>query len=93
MKARTSELLISGALFAVLLIVCLNSWLALRSVRVLSDSEYWVSHTWQVINAVEQVIGSAKDAETGNRGFLLTGDESYLEPYTRAVHELPAEPL
>jgi signal transduction histidine kinase/CHASE3 domain sensor protein len=91
MKARTSELLISGALFAVLLIVCLNSWLALRSVRVLSNSEYWVSHTWQVINAVEQVIGSAKDAETGNRGFLLTGDESYLEPYTRAVHELPAE--
>jgi signal transduction histidine kinase/CHASE3 domain sensor protein len=91
MKARTSELLISGALLAVLLIVCLNSWLALRSVRVLSNSEYWVSHTWQVINAVEQVISSAKDAETGNRGFLLTGDESYLEPYTRAVHELPAE--
>jgi signal transduction histidine kinase/CHASE3 domain sensor protein len=91
MKARTSELLISGGLFAVLLIVCLNSWLALRSVQVLGNSEYWVSHTWQVINAVEQVIGSAKDAETGNRGFLLTGDDNYLEPYTRALRELPTE--
>lgn len=91
MKARINEYLISGALFAVLLIVCLDSWLALRSVKVLGDSEYWVSHTYQVINAVEQVISSAKDAETGNRGFLLTGDNSYLEPYTKAAQELPTE--
>ena len=26
-----------------------------------------------------------KDAETGQRGYLLTGKESYLEPYTAAV--------
>lgn len=91
MKARSSEFLVSGALFAVLLIVCLNSWLALRSVQILGQSEYWVAHTWQVINAVELVLGSAKDAETGNRGFLLTGDDSYLEPYTSAVRELPGE--
>lgn len=91
MKVRTSEFLLSGALLAVLLIVCINSWLALRSVQVLSDSEYWVSHTWQVINALEQVISSAKDAETGNRGFLLTGDDSYLEPFTNAVRQLPEQ--
>jgi signal transduction histidine kinase/CHASE3 domain sensor protein len=91
MKERTSEFLVSGALFAVLLVVCLNSWLALRSVQVLGDSEYWVSHTWQVLNGLETILSSAKDAETGNRGFLLTGDDKYLEPYTRAVQELPAE--
>jgi signal transduction histidine kinase/CHASE3 domain sensor protein len=91
MKEKASAFLISGALFAVLLIVCFNSWLALRSVQVLGEDEHWVAHTWQVINAVEQVIGSVKDAETGNRGFLLTDDSSYLEPYTRAVRELPAE--
>jgi signal transduction histidine kinase len=91
MKDRSREFLVSGALFAVLLIICMNSWLALRSIQILGESEYWVAHTWQVINAVELVLGSAKDAETGNRGFLLTGDDSYLEPYTTAVHELPGE--
>ncbi|MBN9031303.1 MAG: CHASE3 domain-containing protein [Rhizobiales bacterium] len=31
-----------------------------------------------------QVFGALQDAETGQRGYLLTGDESYLEPYLRA---------
>jgi len=91
MKARSSEFFVSGALFAVLLVVCLNSWLALRSVQVLSDSQYWVSHTWQVITGLERIISSAKDAETGSRGYVLTGEDAYLEPYTDAVHELPGE--
>lgn len=91
MKAKASGFFVSGALLAVLLVVCVNSWLALRSVRVLGDSEYWVSHTWQTISALQEVISSAKDAETGNRGYLLTQEDDYLAPYTRAVHDLPAE--
>src|SRR5665213_1424020 len=30
---------------------------------------------------VQNVLASTKDAETGQRGFLLTGDEAYLEPF------------
>jgi PAS domain S-box-containing protein len=30
---------------------------------------------------VETVLSALRDAETGQRGFLLTGDERYLEPY------------
>jgi CHASE3 domain sensor protein len=33
----------------------------------------------------------AVDAETGQRGYLLTGEESYLEPYSSAVAALPGE--
>jgi len=91
MKRRSTEILISGALVALLLVVCLNAWLALRSVEVLGTSQYWVSHSWQTINSLEKVMGSMKDAETGNRGYLLTGDAAYLEPYTRASRDLPAE--
>ncbi|GGH12172.1 CHASE3 domain-containing protein [Silvibacterium dinghuense] len=74
-----------------LAIICLNSWLALRSIEVLNRSEYWVAHTWQVIQQLEHVISSAKDGESGARGFLLTGDDSYLAPYTRARQVLPGE--
>lgn len=88
---RTNEPLLAGGLLLVLVIVCLNSWLAMRSIQILNVSEYWVAHTWEVIQQLEKVVSSATDAETGCRGFLLTGDDAYLEPYTRAAHDLPAE--
>jgi signal transduction histidine kinase len=50
-----------------------------------------VEHTWRVINQVEIIMSSIKDAETGNRGFLITGDEAYLQPYHDAQKELPRD--
>ena len=38
-----------------------------------------------------RLLSSLLDAETRQRGFLLTGDESYLESYNRAVQALPNE--
>ena len=73
------------------IMVVLNAWLAFRSLTVLIQSENWMQHTWQVIYQVERVMGSAKDAETGNRGFLITDDDTYLAPYTEAVKSLPRE--
>jgi signal transduction histidine kinase len=82
---------LTALLFAAVLVVSFNTWLAFRSVHVLLRSEAWVQHTLQVINQVERIMSSAKDAETGNRGFLITGDENYLAPYNSAVRELPSE--
>ena len=36
-----------------------------------------------------RVLSLVQAAETGQRGFLLTGRDDYLEPYTRGVSELP----
>ena len=91
MKPRRIELLVKAALFVALLVVCLNAWLAFRSVQILDESQYWVAHTWQVINAIERIMGSMKDAESGNRGYILTGDPAYLNPYTQATRDLPDE--
>jgi PAS domain S-box-containing protein len=41
-----------------------------------------VSHTQAVIGRLEKMISLLKDAETGQRGYLLTGDEQFLEPLT-----------
>jgi CheY-like chemotaxis protein/signal transduction histidine kinase/CHASE3 domain sensor protein len=40
---------------------------------------------------VQNVLSSTKDAETGQRGFLLTGDETYLEPYVSGRAKIDAE--
>ena len=38
-------------------------------------------HTSQVLNAADDLLSAVKDAETGERGYLLTGDEAFLQPY------------
>jgi signal transduction histidine kinase/CheY-like chemotaxis protein len=48
-----------------------------------------VRETEELLSHVENILSTVKDAETGQRGFIITGDESYLEPYTRAVNEVP----
>lgn len=43
----------------------------------------------QIITQAEITLSLAQDAETGQRGFIITGVETYLEPHARAVQQLP----
>jgi signal transduction histidine kinase/ActR/RegA family two-component response regulator len=49
------------------------------------ESERSVRHSDQVLGELEQTLATLTDAETGQRGFLVTGSEDYLAPYTAAV--------
>ncbi|HEX4781074.1 MAG TPA: response regulator [Usitatibacter sp.] len=50
-----------------------------------------LTHIVQVIDQAQQVVTTMKDAESGQRGFLLTGDTAYLEPYTAARSRYASE--
>ncbi len=91
LSPKSSRVLVPAFLALAIAFVSANAWFAFRSVQRLLSAEHSVEHTWQVINQVERILSSAVDAETGNRGFLLTGDESYLDPLNNAVRELPQE--
>ncbi len=56
-----------------------------RANTELVDSAEWVTHTHKVKETLADTLSSLKDAETGQRGFLLTGEEKYLDPYTDAI--------
>ncbi len=45
------------------------------------DNARLINHTNLITSELESVISTLKDAETGQRGFLLTGNEIFLEPY------------
>ncbi len=51
----------------------------------LIERNNWVVHTHEVLENIEGVLSTLKDAETGQRGFILTGQDRYLEPYTHAA--------
>ncbi|GAC1654595.1 MAG: hypothetical protein NVS4B3_18760 [Gemmatimonadaceae bacterium] len=49
-----------------------------------------VTHTYEVIATADRVLARATDAETGQRGYLLTGNARYLGPYTGAGRDVAA---
>lgn len=50
-----------------------------------------VSRAHQTVDALRELMSSYKDAETGQRGYLLSGDQNYLIPYNNALGILPSE--
>jgi signal transduction histidine kinase len=78
--------------FAVILaLLCVNGYLAYRAVTTLIANERIVSHTHAVIISLDEALGSMKDAETGERGFVITGQDNYLEPYRPAVLRIDSQ--
>jgi len=54
-----------------------------RNTQALRETAVWVSHTHEVIVALNDVLSLMKDAETGQRGFLVTGEEKIQCPLRR----------
>jgi PAS domain S-box-containing protein len=54
----------------------------------LMDTASLQSHATRVMNNAEQLIRAIVDMETGQRGFVITGNEEFLEPYTQASGRL-----
>ncbi len=65
-----------------------NAGLAYRNTRQLRDDAGSVAHTQKVLDLTSDVLRTLVDAETGQRGFLITGKEDFLEPYQQALARL-----
>ncbi len=62
--------------------------LAYLSIVSLVDTSLKVTHTYTVLNRITTVLSTLQDAETGQRGFVITGDDSFLAPYNSATNAL-----
>ncbi len=61
--------------------------LAYSGVRSTDSATALVSHTHQVIETTDQVLARMIDAETGERGYIITGDTVFLDPYRGAERD------
>lgn len=77
-------------------------WWAALLVGLVGASTFWgiqraaeehrlVSHTNVVLYHLEMLMSALKDAETGQRGFIITGREDFLQPYHAAQESVPHE--
>ncbi|BAY45419.1 multi-sensor signal transduction histidine kinase [Scytonema sp. HK-05] len=71
-----------------LVLLFINALVSYRNIRRLIENQRSVSHTHQVLAQLEETLSTLKDAETGQRGYLLTGDENYLRPYQQAIAQI-----
>lgn len=67
------------------LLIIFNAALSYHQTRELKEAADWVAHSQKALAAVEQLVSTLKDAETGQRGFLITDDPMFLEPYNDAL--------
>src|SRR5213080_111747 len=73
-----------GILFGFVLTLAVlvgNAVFAVVNTRVLIETGRWVFHTHDVLRQIDAIQSTLVDADAGERGYLLTGDDAYLVPY------------
>ena len=77
--------LVFGVLVGILLLVCGIAWAELNATR---SARIWMQHSDDVIITIKDLNLAVRNAETGQRRFLLTGRNDYLLPYDAAVERM-----
>ena len=78
---------IMATLFAVVLASMVGvGWSANQNIHAESESERKKAHTLVIIQKLTNLLSSLKDAETGQRGYIITGKQEYLKPYYASLN-------
>jgi len=84
MKWNVGTKIITGFGVTVAIFVIVGA-VSYRSVARQNEHAEWVAHTHEVRNQLTVLLSSMQDAETGQRGYLITGLDRYLAPYTSGI--------
>ncbi|MDR3455842.1 MAG: CHASE3 domain-containing protein [Verrucomicrobiae bacterium] len=83
MKTSIEGKILLGFVMSVLVLIGIGG-LAYRTTGSLVETNNWVVHTYAVIASLEDGLAILTDVETKQRGYLLTGDEHFLNDYRAA---------
>src|SRR5690606_37344336 len=83
MKSNTNRNLKIGFGMSILLLI-FSSLIAYICIDRLLANSALVRQTNQITHTLEQVVSSIQEAETSERGYLISNNVLYLEPYTAA---------
>jgi signal transduction histidine kinase len=87
-KRNLSGRLVVAVILAALTIQLFNGYFAYRAASEYIDTAEARRASFRIIQTATEFLSEVKDAETGERGYLLTGDSAYLEPYEAAVPQI-----
>jgi CheY-like chemotaxis protein/CHASE3 domain sensor protein len=86
-----TELATALGVAAALLFFAISGAVSYSNIQLLKSDNEKIVHSHDVIMALSGLLSTMQDAETGQRGFLLTGNERYLQPYEDALARVSSE--
>lgn len=81
--------LLSAGLAAVLLVILGTATTSYWNARALFDESQWVAHSHEVRETLSDLLSAVQEAETNERGFIITGEETYIALYDAARRDVP----
>ena len=88
-RAMGLDTTIALGLIGAVVFFLLSGALAYFNLQTLRVDNQKIIQSHEVITTLDELLSGAQDAETGQRGFLLTKNEKYLEPYNAALMAIP----
>jgi CHASE3 domain sensor protein len=88
MQWKIGRPLVLWGFAAAAIILVLAGWESYRNTTRLVKAADGQKNSYELAQTLDEVETRLVDAETGQRGYLLTGDEAYLEPYHAAINNL-----
>jgi PAS domain S-box-containing protein len=79
------------AFIAAMCFVIILSVFSFRSINAFVETAASVNHTTQITLELEKIIGTMSEAETAQRGFLLTHDSVFFRKFTKVLSEYPQQ--
>ena len=76
---------ISAGYGVILTLMAVVSLVVYFGITSMLDASRWVNHIYEVIRKAEAVGAAMIDMETGQRGFMITGEDEYLEPFNSGI--------
>jgi signal transduction histidine kinase len=90
MRFRLEQKIIGAFVIALVLLVGI-AIVSFYSILQLREDIDQVKHSQEILTRLESILSTGADAETGHRGFAITGGEVLLEPYRQVITEMQQE--
>ena len=87
-RQTRADLTVSLGLALVGVFFIISGVVSYINIQTLQRDTLLVQQTHTVLIGLNELLSTVKDAETGQRGYVLTGEDSYLDPYHRAAAQV-----
>jgi signal transduction histidine kinase/CHASE3 domain sensor protein len=79
-----SSIFLKSIFVVSIFVIFFISAVTFKHISLVGDSSKWVNHSYEVSLELERLMSYIKDSETGQRGFMITKDSTFLTPYVNS---------
>ncbi len=91
LKKLSVKFINAVSIFSVVLVFLVVAFVCYQSMLKIDTDEYWEIHSYQVSSNINVFLSDLENMETGQRGYVITGQESFLQPYNAGLADVNKE--